>query len=188
MGWISIHLDNSESVKDWFKSEYSDKTKFEVLDIAIVQRTTLYAAVKNVEYNFVYCAVYLLSYNKHEYCNFSYKNISEFSGPVQYHCPKRIMNLLTPLDKWPYIDQIKYAVNWRKKVMEYWEKRDSIKKLPKTYIFKTENPVKFSNGNNYSFFEKNGKYTFAGNFNDGVFKRDVRVRFNLTNIKFEIIK
>ena len=46
MGWTSFKL--NEPVKQWFINGF-DSDKARVLDVAIVKRNTLYAAVRNVQ-------------------------------------------------------------------------------------------------------------------------------------------
>ena len=43
MGWTSFPM--HEPVREWFKREYTDDQR-EVLDVALVKRSTLYAAVR----------------------------------------------------------------------------------------------------------------------------------------------
>ena len=94
MGWSSFHL--TEPVKDWFINGINNKD-YEVLDVAIVKRKTLYAAVRVKATGEVYCAVYLLSFTR-GYDNFAYKSMDESVCPYAYDCPERIFNRLTPLN------------------------------------------------------------------------------------------
>ena len=71
MGWTSFPM--HEPVKDWFNREWNDD-KREVLDVAIVQRNTLYAAIKIKETGQVFCIIYLLRWSRDVY-NFSYKDL-----------------------------------------------------------------------------------------------------------------
>lgn len=53
-----------------------------------------------------FAAIFLTSTNMKDYFNFSYKEMTENSGPYKYDCPKGILDLLPPTDN-------EYALNWR---------------------------------------------------------------------------
>jgi hypothetical protein len=178
MGWLSFSM--HRPVKDWYKSELN--SKYEVLDSALVQRTTFYAAIKNKETGQVFCDVLLIRWSPKTWDNFCYKDIGEFSGPVQCNCPKRIMKLLSPLNDED--DSNGWAREWRKRVEEYWEKRNTINKGD---VIKTESPVSFTSGDEYQYFKKIGRTTWAGIMIEKEFRPTCRVRVNLNHFKFEIV-
>jgi hypothetical protein len=47
MGWTSFRL--KEPVKNWFKNQWESTDGYKVLDSALAQRTTLYAAIQKIE-------------------------------------------------------------------------------------------------------------------------------------------
>jgi hypothetical protein len=184
MGWCSFNL--NKNVRDWFRDEWSDETDYQVLDVALVKRHTLYAAIKQLSTGDVFCAVYLVRWSK-GYYNFSYKSMTEFSGPCEIECPERIMKLLTPLnDK---NDPNGWARKWRKKVNDFLEKRKLINKLG-DFVFKTKNPIRFSNGIEFSYFKKEGKSMYAGDLQqNGKFASFCRiVKLNLSRYEFDIVQ
>lgn len=69
--------------------------------------------------------VCLTSVDTKDYFNFSYKDMSETSGPCYYDCPKSILDLLTPTDS-------EWANEWRKRCYEEVEnkKTHDLSKLP----------------------------------------------------------
>jgi len=182
MGWTSFPM--HEPVSKWFKGqwEYSD-SDYEVLDSALVQRRTLFGAIKQKSTGDIFCAVYLIRWSR-DYYNFSYKDMTEHAGPYEHNCPKRIMKLLTPLrdDN----DSNGWAKEWRQRVNEYWEKRDGLKKA-KGKIIKTEEPINFTSGSDYQYFKKIGRMTFAGIMVNNEFRVCGRVRVSLNNFKYELI-
>ena len=179
MGWTSFPM--HEPVKEWFKKEWAE-TNVQILDIAIVKRNTLYAAIKNNETNEVFCAVYLLRWSNSDY-NFSYKSMTEFVGPCETECPLRIMKLLTPLsDK---NDPDKWARNWREKVYKYWEDK---KKFDSGFVLKTKNEISFTNGLNAQYFKNIGKKIFAGIIQNNEFYQLCRVSFNPLKSQYEILE
>lgn len=109
MGWASIH--RTQPVKEWFAS-----LEFKVLEVKIVHRTQLYAAIQNKDGS-VFACIGLLRYSKGEW-NFSYKLMSEEEHPYYYKCPKSILNKLTPTDN-------EYANDWRRKCVEQREAKRS---------------------------------------------------------------
>lgn len=177
MGWSSIHL--NMPVKDWFKKNVSEEAT--VLDVAIVKRNTLYAAIRENKTGFVYCAVYLLSWSK-GYNNFSYKPMVEFVGPCESECPERILKLLSPLNN--EIDPNGWAEEWRKRC---WDNINNRKKMKLGYILKANMPISFTNGDNYQYFKKIGRILFAGIIENNQFIPVCRVRLNTKYYKFETI-
>jgi hypothetical protein len=182
MGWTSFNL--RQPVKVWFKELWETSAfDYEVLNIALVKRNTLYAAIKVAKTNEIFCAVYLIRWSRNYY-NFSYKNMTEHSGPCVDDCPKRIMKLLTPLND--ENDSNGWAREWRKRVEDRWNKIDILKKS-KDCIIKTEKPVEFTSGASYQYFKKVGRGKVAGLMINGEFEPCTRVRFNLDHFNYEIL-
>jgi hypothetical protein len=177
MGWTSFPM--HESVKDWFTREYTDDQR-QVLDVALVKRSTLYAAVLIRATGQVVAFVFLIRWSRDVY-NFSYKDMTEFSGPCECECPKRIMKLLTPLEDTP---ENQYAINWRNSVKEYWVNKE---RLNSGDVFKTKDPVEFTSGARYQYFKKIGRAMYAGRIVDNVFRTLCRVRINLNHYNIEAI-
>lgn len=90
--------------------------------------------------------VFLTSTDSKDYFNFSYKDMSETSGPCYYDCPKGILDLLTPTDN-------EWANNWRVKCREQLAKKNNpnaLRKLPVGTLIKVTMPFDtkyFSKGN-----------------------------------------
>jgi len=180
MGWTSFSM--TLPVKVWFNDLWGDQ--YEVLDSALVSRSNLYGAIRNKMTGEVFCAVFLIRWSRGHY-NFSYKDMTEFSGPNVIDCPKRIMKLLSPLnDK---NDPNVWARNWRAKVEEYWNTRNTINSGT---VIKTENPIRFNSGYEYQYFKKIDRKLWAGVMVGNVFRPICRVRVNLSHYrsnKLEIV-
>lgn len=89
-----------------------------------------------IEEQEVWGAVFLTSVDSKDYFNFSYKEMSESSGPCYYDCPKGILDLLTPTDN-------EYANKWRAKCREKLEKKrnpHSLNKLPEGTVIQVVLP------------------------------------------------
>ncbi|HNT28635.1 MAG TPA: hypothetical protein PKH10_10730 [bacterium] len=80
---------------------------------------TFYAAVvgereKSGLKDLRYAMVFLCEWGDGE---FRYKPMDEFVNPYYYDCPKRIVDLLSPLSELPDL-KIEYQHDWRKKVYD----------------------------------------------------------------------
>jgi hypothetical protein len=166
MGWTSFPMHTP--VKEWFLDSWNQTGKHEVLDVAIVKRNTLYAAIKYKETNEVFAVVYLLRWSPKSDYNFSYKDMDETVGPYECECPLRILNLLTPTTS-------EYALQWRERVRMYHKKKDELKNS----IIRFTEMFEFTSGFKYNIFKKQGNKTFAGYLNNGKFEPITRVRINI---------
>jgi hypothetical protein len=110
MGWSSMN--RTQPVKEWFLSDVAQG--YTILEVKIVHRTELYAAVQRKDGS-VYCLVALLRYHK-GWWNFSYKYMSEFDMPYYFKCPKSILDKLTPTED-------TNAIKWRKECREYHQRK-----------------------------------------------------------------
>jgi len=178
MGWLSFSM--HKPVKEWYKGELS--SKYEVLDSALVQRTTFYAAIKDKETGQVFCNVLLIRWSPKTWDNFCYKPIGEFSGPNVVNCPQKIMKLLSPLND--ENDPNGWAREWRKNVEKYWNNR---KIINSGNIIKTETPISFTSGNSYQHFKKIGRSLWAGLMRDNEFHDICRVRVNLSHYNLAVL-
>ncbi len=176
MGWTSLPM--HKPVKEWFKNSWGNN--YEVLDSALIKRKTLYGAIKNIQTGDVFCAVFLIRWSR-DYYNFSYKDMTEFVGPIEVNCPKRIMKLLTPLNN--ENDPNNYARDWRKRVNDYWSMRKNLK----NNVIKLSEPALFKSGHRYQYFKKIGRITYAGEMVKGEFQPICRVRINFSYYAYDII-
>ncbi len=182
MGWTSFSM-RGQSVKNWFKREWEyEGSKYELIDSAFVKRQTLYGAIKQKETGEVFCAVFMVRWSPKSYYNFSYKDMTEHVGPYEHDCPKKIMKLLTPLND--ENDPNGWARAWRERVANYWASRD---KINSGDVIKTENPISFTSGSEYQYFQKSGRNTWAGIMIENEFRPVCRVRVNLSNYNIEKI-
>jgi hypothetical protein len=180
MGWTTFH--SNEPVREWFKSNYTHDN-FIVLDVAIVKRTQLYAAVKNISSGNVICFTFMLCYSN-SYYNFGYKDMTEFEHPYLYECPERIFKLLTPLDETD--ENNEYAIQWRKCVEQEHAKRKQAKTIGDKIICVKE-ALRYSNGCYYQYFKKIGRSFYAMMKIDNEFKSICKVRFKPSNYEYELI-
>jgi len=182
MGWSSFHMNKGET-KNWFINEWESTGKHKVLDCAIVSRSVIYGAIKFLETGEVFCAVFLIRYGK-GYYNFSVKEMTEHVGPCAYDCPKRIFKLLTELNDAD--DQNGWAREWRKKVELNFVNSKKLSEI-KDKVIKTNEPIKFTNGSEYSYFKKVSRNVYAGIMSDNEFIARIRVRLNLKNYSYQVV-
>ena len=136
MGWLFFELRGKGSTRDYFENQLNwenDAGKQEPLLISIVHRKTLYAAVKHTpkpgtpihEFTkgkpYVFAVICMLRYCPKAEYNFGYKDMDETCGPVDKDCPRKILELLTPLEEWLPADSygFKWAADWR---VECWSR------------------------------------------------------------------
>lgn len=137
MGWTYFHKPREVTVKDWFKSTWSERV--EVLDIAIVKMRTLYAACRYKDSGKVFAAVFLLGYAPNDHYNFGYKDMDETVGPYESECPESILKLLTPTDS-------EYAIKWRERCWAKVHARKARPKYENGMVVKFKQPITFTNG------------------------------------------
>jgi hypothetical protein len=180
MGWSSFSM--HQPIKQWFKTEWDySGSPYEVVDSALVNRQRLYGAIKDKRDGSVFCAVFLVGWSRGVY-NFSYKDMTEHSGPGCVDCPEKIFKLLTPLKDGD--DPNGWAKEWREKVQKFYESRKKIK----TSIVKTTLPIKFVSGNEYQYFKKINRGFHAGYIDEkNQFISQSRVRFNPIYVQHEFI-
>ena len=153
MGWTYTHRDKGTSVKDFFQQRFG----VEILDCAVVKLRTAYMAIRGRDQR-VYAVVCLLDYRREDYFNFGYKDMDETMRPFYHECPKRILELLTPIPD----NADGYASNnareWRRQCWDNIRKKTKLPPLKTGTIIKTRQPIKFTDGTSGSLFQvKNGK-------------------------------
>ena len=116
MGWLWTHKPRGMTATEYLihhsgALRWSDgPCDYKVLDSAVVNLRTFYAAVEQVERTTgerrVWAAVFLLGYAPKSEHNFGYKDMDESCGPCEAACPERILDLLTPTE-------YAHAIDWR---------------------------------------------------------------------------
>jgi hypothetical protein len=183
MGWTSFSM--HQPIKEWFKEQWNyDGSHYEVVDSALVNRSTLYGAIRDKKDGSVFCAVVLVRWCR-GYYNFSYKDMTEHSGPGCVDCPKKIFKLLTPLnDKNDENGENGWAREWRENVQKFYESREKLK----TSIMKTVLPLRFTSGNEYQYFKKYKRDFYAGYLDDNnQFVSQARVKINPSYHQYEFV-
>ena len=115
MGWSSNEIYCFGSFEKHM-SQYNwenETVKNVLLDYAVVNRSTVYAAIeltkKDTGIKRVWALIILFTFNRKEY---AWKEMDETCGPYEILCPKRILKLLTPTTS-------EYALKWRKNCWDH---------------------------------------------------------------------
>ncbi len=131
MGWTFTHREKGTSNKDWFANQF-EGNGFEILDVASgsMNRNNVYIAMRLPDGN-VTAVACLTRWVPKEHFNYGWKDMSEEMGPHITDCPRRIMDLLSPVDDlFPVGSSSReWAQAWRDKVDAFREKMDNKPKL-----------------------------------------------------------
>lgn len=121
MGWTGTYREPGESNRDFFQRELFPSGRAEIIDCVTLpglEGKVFYAAMRQVETIKGYCeagevwALVVLMHGTPGRGQFTYKEMSEDSGPAEDRCPERILELLTPTDS-------EWANEWRSRCRQY---------------------------------------------------------------------
>ena len=140
MGWTSTYKPKGEPVLGFFIREgvftwgEDCPNTYRVLDSALVNMRTFYAAVEQINKETgkrtVWASVTLVRhYPKDPRYNISWKDMDESVFPCECSCPERILKLLTPTDR-------QSSNEWRAACWANIEKRKARKNLPPGTVLK----------------------------------------------------
>jgi hypothetical protein len=146
MGWTGIYRNGRDSTADLLRHELTLRDSADpgagVQDIALVGRNTAYVAYRQPGPGAAcFAIVMLLRYSRDE---LMFKDMDEFMGPNESDCPKRILDLLTPID--PDDDRNGYARAWRERCRANLERRAVARELEPGDVIRFPQPFSFSDG------------------------------------------
>jgi hypothetical protein len=150
MGWTGTHREKGITNKEWFEKSWAEG--YEQVDIASgsINRNNVYVALRKPDGN-VIGVVILTRWSPKEYFNFMEKSVSEDMGPREYDMPKRIYDLLSPLEEvYPDADfeadsSARWAKEWREKIEAFHEKMANRVKLSDGLRVKVPYDLNFGN-------------------------------------------
>ena len=145
MGWTTIRH-SGDVIKDLYKCMIGHDENFEILEHSL-KKNVIYTETKNKKRNIIYAEVFLYSIKDRE---ISFKGLTEFSGPYNYNCPKKILKMLSPTDDI-------YALEWRRKCSLSLKKGQEYKFRDKIYCEDKEY-TEFIYGGNNLFRPKNENF------------------------------
>lgn len=128
MGWTGLHREKGLSHLEFFRSEFCPNEP-ERLIAASSAGTTVYCVYKTRTGARI--ALVVLTQRSNEYFNFTYKDMEESMGPSEAKCPKKILELLDPLEVCysPGSDGYEYAKEWRERCWAEVERREAKPKV-----------------------------------------------------------
>lgn len=148
MGWTGIYTDrSSKDVVIEALTHSSEKFgSSRVVDIA-KKGSTFYCAWEKTNPDgkkYTLCMVMLTSRKDGEVC---YKEVDECMGPCESECPKRILDLLSPVEDFaePDTSSYEYATNWRQRCRAALNKPKA-KPVADLDVIKLVEPLSFTNG------------------------------------------
>lgn len=104
MGWY-YQSGQPSNIEQYFKDQWEQSGRHEVLDIELVKKKELYGAIKDKTTGEIFAIIYLIDLKNGD---FGYKAMDETVHPYYYNCPERIFKLLSPTTS-------EYANQWRAK-------------------------------------------------------------------------
>ena len=155
MGWTEYNAHYYKNGKVDVKKEVEEKI-INGVDYEVVKSTLKgaiwYGAVRNKKTQEVFGVVVKTSVKNNSYYNFAYKLMDETEGPCYYDCPKKIIDLLSPIDS-------EWANEWRKKCLES-KKKNPLDELPIGTVIQFEG----SNGKKETYYKHSPAYQFKRPF------------------------
>ena len=189
MGTYFFHRPRGQSIADTLRSELEWSSEYgssEVLAVS-AKLTTAYLAIRRTipdGSSYVYGMVCHIHHRMSDYYNFGYKPVSEDMGPYQTECPKKILELLSPLEDIFQPDEngdrgmsYQWAKTWREACQARLEKP----KPKKGDMIKFAHPIRFTDGSEYD------KFIFLGRNRVSVNGWSYRIS-NLSSRDFEVVR
>ena len=152
MGWMFTHRPKGTTDREFFSSRF-DSDAGHIVDIARHGFNTVYIAYWSQAYDATFAIICLIKNTPKEKFNFGYKDIDEFMGSYEYHCPERILKLLSPLDVFKAQGvNINYAETWRNECWANIRRKKARGPLSKGRVFRLPSPLNFTGGGRYDTF------------------------------------
>lgn len=155
MEWIQGNRPQSQSLQAFFAHEFDqedESRKFELLDLACIGRKVCYGAYRftNKETGEQRISALVIGVRfPHGDHNIAYRMTTEYDGPTDYHCPKRIYALLT---RFKHCEESPRAIAWRHRVETWHRAMDNVPTLRAGMKLQFRHPVRFDNGDTQSEF------------------------------------
>lgn len=115
MGWTGTHREKGLSHLDFFREEFGSNSVVAASSVG----STVYLAyqyTRDGKPTDIGALVVLTRWERDDWHNFWYKDMSESSGPYNAKCPEQILNMLSPTN-------CEYSLEWRDRCRKYNEER-----------------------------------------------------------------
>lgn len=166
MGSVSTHRPKGITNTEFFQSLYG--SNYTVLATSQARGGAVYMAVRHettsehgaYKAGDVFAVVVLTHYSPNRWDNFWYKDMDESMGPNEDSCPRKILDLLTPLDDLygpPFIGPRRqygsvpgeHARNWRARCEANLARKAARPKVKAGDTIILAQPIMFTNGQSY---------------------------------------
>ncbi len=153
MGWTFCQRFPGMSHKEFFDGELGPG----IIDVASgsghpKEIYIAYQIQDGEDKGLITCIVCLIE-NRAGYHNFGYKDMDESMAPICYHCPERILNLLSPVELFSWPDHIKERMQgWRDHNWRNVKDRDRAKSIVPGNIIYFPKPLSFGRYGEYNIF------------------------------------
>lgn len=158
MGWTFSQRDRKQTAKDFFSESFDHKSG-RVLDVtATLKEAYIAYEVLDPETGAVRGVIgiaCLTSWRPNAEFNFGYKDMDETMGPGIANCPKRIFDLLTPVEQlcadgvYHIGRSAVWARQWRRRVAKRLAEKSARPALRRGMVLTFEPPIRFSWGPPY---------------------------------------
>ncbi len=156
MGWLFTERPYGQSVRAFFEKRFNSETdhaKWEILDCSATFRVA-YMAVritkKETGKTYVVGIVCLIRHDPkaRDGYNFGYKDMDECMGPNESECPRRILDLLSPIEEIcePGTSGFESATAWRARCLAHHELARKSKNLKNGTKIEFKDSIRFVDG------------------------------------------
>lgn len=146
MGWTSVRYNKREKSIDILWYQMGLGFKRDVLAHSMVG-STFYAAVNRN--GLVFAMVVITRRDRDGW--FSYKEMTEFEGPNEAKCPKKILNLLSPITREG--DSGRWAQEWRERCYANLAAKSKARTWQNGDHIKVTRPLTFTSGETAQYFK-----------------------------------
>lgn len=155
MEWTHGNRPRTQTLQEFFAGEFDhedDTKKFELLALSCIKRTVCYGAYrftnKTTGEQRVSALVISVRFPRGAH-NIAYQTMTEYDGPRDYRCPKKIYALLT---RFRHCEESPRAIAWRHRVETWHKGMDAVPALKAGMKVLFKHPVRFDNGDAQSEF------------------------------------
>ncbi len=155
MEWTYANRPRTQPLQAFFAAEFDqedDNKKFELLALSCVSRSVCYGAYrftnKATGEQRVSALVINVRFRRGEH-NIAYKTATEYDGPREYRCPKKIYALLT---RFKHCEESPRAIAWRHRVETWHKGMEAVPTLRAGMKVIFKDPLRFDNGDTQAEF------------------------------------
>lgn len=161
MGWTYLHREPGMTDRDFFQGEFKS---IEILEAGTRENVCYLACRQSASPGEVFAVICLIDRfgdRRDPYYNFGYKDQDETMGPGDADCPRKVFDLLTPLEEMELSESGReWAGQWREHAAEALARREAASRVKAGDIVEFPAPLRFSDGSSSSRFRFVERDTF----------------------------